>query len=1030
MLLSDQQASMQAGKILTYSETLMRIENSQGLAAGNISLSWDPATEAVTIHKLQIRRGDKVIDVLASGQTFTTLRRETSLDAAMLDGTLTANIQPEGLQVGDIIDMAATTEHSDPVLKGHVEGVYGAWNGVPFASARARLSWPAATKMNTRQSAGLPVGRAVRSGSDMVLELADKNIQPLIAPKGAPTRFSIGRLGEATDYQTWSQVADLFAPLYRDAAVIAPAGSLRDELNTIRNTTADPKARAELALKLVQERTRYVALLMGQGSFVPAPAEETWKRRFGDCKGKTALLLALLRELGIAAEPVLVNTGAGDAIAERLPMVQLFDHVLVRAHIGGKDYWLDGTRTGDTALDKIDVPDFGWGLPLVPDAKLVSIVPPPLDQPQTETIARIDASKGVFAPASVTVDQIFRGDTALVMNNGVKSLSEGQRQEFFNQYWKRNYDFITPGPTTATFDAATKTYRLSMKGEGKLDWNDRYFHVPNSSVGYSPNFDRTAGPSHDAPLAVSYPYYLQNLTTVLFPTGFFGSRRLGTTPTTGERLAGIDYKVSATNVSSPTADTVTVESSERALVPEIPYKEGLAAVSRLKELDDQDVALPLPQSYRATDADLAAMRKDTPETASAFLIRGNALMNAGSIADAIADFTGAIELDPKNSYALANRGLAYLWKGEQGAAEKDLAAAAVLDPENAVLLRSRGLIAEQKGDCKGAVEFYTASFRTEAGNGFALGHRALCERILGDTSAALADSEAALKMSPSWAELRVLRANLFFIAGKKDLVANEAELLSSQTPPNSYALVAAGKIYSKINDSTKAMKAFDQALAVKPEAYIYLNRAQSRPKSDRAGRMGDLEAALKLHPDDVDTMAAVADEYSNNGDFKRSLEIYDKLAVPSPGFSEYAVSRALLLEKVGRGGEAQKILTQESQKAKSAGDLNKLCWRKATAGIMLEAALEDCRRALKLKPDDAPTMDSLAFVLLRVGKIDDAIAEYTHAIAKSPLSASYMGRSLAYARKGDLSHSDADRAEALKLDSDAETRFADFGLKR
>ncbi|WP_404482684.1 transglutaminase domain-containing protein [Novosphingobium sp. BL-52-GroH] len=66
----------------------------------------------------------------------------------------------------------------------------------------------------------------------------------------------------------------------------------------------------------------------------PATAEETWQRRYGDCKGKTALLLALLRELGIEAQAVLANNSGNDnGLAERLPSPRMFDHVLVRARI-------------------------------------------------------------------------------------------------------------------------------------------------------------------------------------------------------------------------------------------------------------------------------------------------------------------------------------------------------------------------------------------------------------------------------------------------------------------------------------------------------------------------------------------------------------------------------------------------------------------------------------------------------------------------------------------------------------------------
>ena len=139
---------------------------------------------------------------------------------------------------------------------------------------------------------------------------------------------------------------------------------------------------------------RYVALLMGSGDYIPASAETTWSRRFGDCKAKTALLTGILRELGVTAVPVLVSSTAGDGLDQRLPMLAAFDHVIVRATIGPRDYYLDGTRSGDSRIDRLPIPYYRWGLPLVANAKLVPMVPAPLARPQTDTLIYLDASAG------------------------------------------------------------------------------------------------------------------------------------------------------------------------------------------------------------------------------------------------------------------------------------------------------------------------------------------------------------------------------------------------------------------------------------------------------------------------------------------------------------------------------------------------------------------------------------------------------------------------------------------------------------
>jgi tetratricopeptide (TPR) repeat protein len=1025
LLLSDQQIAFESGKSVAYAETAMRIQNAHGLEAGNISFSWNPATDVVTVNKLQIRRAGKVIDVLGSGQTFTVLRRESNLEAAMLDGSLTANIQPEGLQAGDIINLATTVEHSDPVLKRHVEGVFADWNGLPIEDGKVRVTWPSDIKMQVRQSAGLPAVQPSRRDGSMVLELRSQKIEPLVSPKGAPLRFALGRMAEATDFGSWAELADLFIPLFRDASLIPRTGSLRDELNRIRSSTSDSRARTEQALALVQDRIRYVALVMGQGTYVPASAESTWARRFGDCKAKTALLLGLLQELGIDAEPVLVNSSLGDAIGDRLPMVRLFDHVLVRARIAGRTYWLDGTRTGDTRLDDIRAPDFGWVLPLVRGARLVHVVPPPFDVPQLDTQVEIDASGGIYALAPATIEQLLRGDSAVDWNMGLASLSEAQRQEFFRSYLRKGFDFITLKSASFTFDKAKRELHVSFKGDAKLDWNGGNFHVANSTVGYDPDFERAEGPLRDAPFAVAYPEYTRTVTRLRLPASFLAGRELGST-SVQETLAGVEYGRSTTIE----GDVLVIKTTARSLVPEIPYKDAIAAEKRLEALADEELALPLPRRYRPTDRDLVALAANKPASKSQFLQRGLTFLDAGKFDDAIADLTEVANADPKNVWAWANRGLAYVWKKDFSSAEKDLRAAERLDPDNSVVIRARALLAEQNGDCEAATAAYTKALQTDPRNDFVLGHRAFCEHRLGKEEAALADSDIALKSNPSWIDLRVLRANIFFVQDKKDAVVREAELLIQQNPNADYAFVAAGRIYARVDNRAAAMKAFDRALAIKPQAYIYLNRAQSRPFADRSGRLADLDAALRLNPDDPDTLAEKAEELAAKGDHKSALDLYDRAIKAAPSTAaRFAVGRAVILYKTGHTTDAENILSAERAKAKTAAEFNSLCWIKATAGILLEAALQDCQEAVRLDPNSGAATDSLAFVQLRLGKIDEAIALYDRAIAKKIGSASYMGRAIAYSRKGDRARADADRAEAIRLDPDAETRFAEFGLK-
>jgi transglutaminase-like putative cysteine protease len=146
---------------------------------------------------------------------------------------------------------------------------------------------------------GLDAPKLIHAGgqTELVEDLA--NARAPIPPSGAPPRFKyIGRL-EVTQFANWSQVSQVMAPLFQRSEVLAADSPLKLEIAKISAASPSPKVRAALALALVQTKVRYEFVGLNDGGYVPATADQTWSRRYGDCKGKTALLLALLHGLGI-----------------------------------------------------------------------------------------------------------------------------------------------------------------------------------------------------------------------------------------------------------------------------------------------------------------------------------------------------------------------------------------------------------------------------------------------------------------------------------------------------------------------------------------------------------------------------------------------------------------------------------------------------------------------------------------------------------------------------------------------------------
>ena len=87
---------------------------------------------------------------------------------------------------------------------------------------------------------------------------------------------------------------------------------------------------------------KYTGIEFGEASIVPRAPAEVLERRYGDCKDKALLLVALLRAAGIPAQVALLDAGFGADIDPDVPGFGSFDHAIVYVP-GEKPLWIDAT---------------------------------------------------------------------------------------------------------------------------------------------------------------------------------------------------------------------------------------------------------------------------------------------------------------------------------------------------------------------------------------------------------------------------------------------------------------------------------------------------------------------------------------------------------------------------------------------------------------------------------------------------------------------------------------------------------------
>ncbi|MBA4011491.1 MAG: hypothetical protein C0481_06460 [Phenylobacterium sp.] len=598
VVLDDNQTRLSPDGDAYYNRRVYRVARPEGLTGfQSRNVTWDPSVEQVAWHTLRIVRDGKTIDLLKGGKDLLVLRRETNLERAMLDGRLTASRQIEGLQVGDLVDMAWTITRRDPIVEGHSYD----YERMQFPGAagryRVRVSWPQDKTVRWQGTEGFGAPTLVSKNGWTLLERDQALATAPKPPLGAPLRFQ--RLGdlEVSSYGAWGDVSRIMHPHFVKAGALGPGSDVKVQAAVIAAAHREPKERAFAALQLVEDQTRYLFLGMGEGGYVPAAADETWQRRFGDCKGKTVLLLALLNELGIEAEPALVSLGGGDGLDERLPSLSAFNHVLVRASIGGKTYWLDGTRTGDRGgLDDLPAPGWRWALPLrAAGAELERVAEAPPSQPQIVAAIRLDASKGLSEAAPARVELRMQGDAAAGFRQIAARAPKADLERTFRQAFSSSYSWIELDSVSWDSRPGDNSFSLVMTGKAEVDWREnpdlgvREFKLPGGGGAVAVYPRREPGPNRDAPYAVAFPTFRESVTEVVLPGGGRGFTIRG--PNGDQTIGG--YEVRQSSIIK--GEVARFSTQVRAVAPEIPAADIETANRGLRSLAAQEYFVRAPK---------------------------------------------------------------------------------------------------------------------------------------------------------------------------------------------------------------------------------------------------------------------------------------------------------------------------------------------------------------------------------------------------------------------------------------------------
>lgn len=907
----DHQLRFDAEGSHTYTFQRYEVLTRQGLSTlGTVNLDWSPPRQTVEVHSLNIIRDNETIDVLA-GQDFETIRRESNLEYAMIDGQLTATLQPRDLRVGDLLEFAFTIHDTEGVLAPHLEDFDGVDAGDTIAHYRLRAIWSDNHPMRVLASSPWADVRPRRSGGEWLYEIDARDLTPERFPDNVPGRFYLYRSIQFTDFQSWADASALMAPLYEAGAALEPDSPLLAEIERIRAEHDTDAARATAALRLVQDQVRYLALSMGEGNYTPMTADEVWRRRYGDCKGKTVLLMALLRGLGIDAEAVMVSTNWGDGLDAQLPLIAWFDHVIVRATVDGQAYWMDGTRIGDRTLAGLVPPPYRWGLPVQPEgAVLEPIIQPPLTVPSTDVMIHIDATAGLDTDAPMTIDLVFRGDYATAMRRDLGAIPPDQLETIYTTQFGGEESGIEINAVETSYDEPGNELRLILRGTTKMSWINgsagRVMAFSDTALGLPSAVEREgllAG-FKDHPYAISHPQMTRYGYRVTLPYEGRGFQLEG-----GDQvLEGGGYRVTRSGtLENGVAEVIVTTTS---LAPEITAEEMADMRTRAENASALPLRLRAPADYVSTDADAARQLPGASDT-DELIERAALLRAAGDYPGALTLLDAAIERDPDNARVLRARGETRIEARDYDGARADYDLAVDLDPADHAAVLGQGLAAFYQGENSDAIISFSVALRLNPSDETALSGRAAAYYQLGRWDRALADYRAYKTAQPgsdfaAFGELQALR-RLGRVEEARELVAARLE----DDPTDAGALDILVRLNRQAGVPGDSLPALDRALEAAPEAvYLLSLRGQvlvATGDVERARR--DFAAMRAIDPGDPDMLNNVCWAQATVG-FDLDQALADCDGALAAGEAAYIDSRAMVLLHMGRYAEARAAYEQ------------------------------------------------------------------------------------------------------------------------
>ena len=400
------------------------------------------------------------------------------------------------------------------------------------------------------------------------------------------------------------------------------------------------------------------------------------------------------------------------------------------------------------------------------------------------------------------------------------------------------------------------------------------------------------------------------------------------------------------------------------------------------------------------------LQKDRPDDPKLLNLLGGILDAAGDRVAARQYFETARATDPKDIASRISLGRIEINAGNFGSAAQLYEEALGIQPENVGILVSLGRIATFRRDRAAAVEWLEKAREADDRN---LTSRVLLARLYfeaGDFSAAEAVAREGLEVDPEIADLYDTLGQVAAARGDNPTAVENFQTAVELGPGQPRFSVNLAMRYADMANTDRATDVLLDALKVRPDhlqtalllANLYVQAGEAAEQ---------LPMALELsaeHGDAIGPRVLLAELYFGNRQFERSLELYDDI-LASTLVRDIAVRAYQLRSATGEDPQEKPLLDYLAARPEDAEVRLALALEYQAHGAVDKAvehyarvldvapnsivalnnlamlyldrgnpeAVPLARRAVEMAPDNGAILDTLGWILVQTGSVDEGV---------------------------------------------------------